>query len=201
MALRYKELFSGNGGWSSNDVPYDIDGYLTEIDTGKIDADYMNSRFEKYLKTLVKPDANPDELQETLDELHKSFASLTREEQKYANIFLHDVQHGNVNLDSGKTLREYITEYQSNAKNYQIHKLSKAFGLDEVKLRAMMDIGLTEANINEYGHFNDLKSTVDKNKAKDYFEKLEGITIPAFKINIKVHNLLQKFIINGGFEI
>ena len=52
LALRYKELYSGSGGGGGGDgVPFEIDGYLTQIDTGVIDADYMNSRFEKYLKT------------------------------------------------------------------------------------------------------------------------------------------------------
>jgi len=64
-----------------------------------------------------------------------------------------------------------------------------------------MSSGLTEANINEYGRFDELKNTVDKDKAKAYFEKLEGTTIPAFKVNIRVHNLLQKFIIEDGFDI
>jgi type I restriction enzyme R subunit len=50
---------------------------------------------------------------------HKSFASLIQEEQKYANIFLNDVQRGEENLREGKVLREYITEYQSHAKKTQ----------------------------------------------------------------------------------
>ena len=36
---------------------------------------------------------------------------------------------------------------------------------------------------------------------KEYFEKLEGVKIPAFKVNIRVQNLLQKFILEDGFEI
>ena len=55
MALvqRYKELSNGNddengnGGSDGDDVPFDLVGYITEIDTGRIDAAYMNSRFEK----------------------------------------------------------------------------------------------------------------------------------------------------------
>ncbi|CAG0983452.1 Type-1 restriction enzyme R protein [Methanosarcinales archaeon] len=201
LALRYKELFSGGGGGGSDDIPFEIDGYLTEIDTGVIDADYMNSRFEKYLKTLIKDDVDSDQLQQTLDELHKSFASLTQEEQKYSNILLHDVQSGNTTLESGKTFKEYITEYQFKAKNAEIYRISQLLGLDETKLRNIMNSGITESNINEYGRFDELKNTVDKNKAKEYFEKLESSTIPPFKINIKVHNLLQKFIIRGGFEL
>ncbi|MEI6140140.1 MAG: HsdR family type I site-specific deoxyribonuclease [Mariniphaga sp.] len=201
LALRYKELFNGGGGGGLVDVPYEIDGYLTQIDTGVIDADYMNSRFEKYLKTLKNEDVDSDKRQYDLDELHKSFASLTQEEQKYANLFLHDIQSGNVVEESDKTFKEYIADYQAKAKNVQIHTLSQLFGLDETKLRNMMNSGTSELNINEYGRFDDLKNTVDKNKARAYFEKLEGTMIPLFKINIKVHNLLQKFIINGGFEM
>ncbi|MFK4474781.1 hypothetical protein ABH897_004549 [Paenibacillus sp. RC73] len=60
---------------------------------------------------------------------------------------------------------------------------------------------VTKASINEFGRFDDLKASVDKAKAKDYFEKLEYAKIPIFKINIKVHNLLQKFILKGRFDI
>ncbi len=201
LALRYKELFNSTGGGDGGDVPYEIEGYLTEIDTDKIDSDYMNSRFDEYIKELKKGSIDAVELQNTLDELYKSFATLTQEEQKYANLFIRDVQAGIAKLESGKTFRDYITEYEFNAKNDQIKKISTLFGLDEPKLRNLMSSGLTEVNINQYGRFDELKNTVDKDKAKEYFEELEGTVIPAFKINIKVHNLLQKFIIEGGFEV
>src|SRR5699024_5274621 len=97
--------------------PFDIDGYLTEIDTGKIDTNYMNSRFEKYLRDLRQENIDPEEIQKTLNELHKSFASLSQEEQKFANIFLHDVERGEAGLVEGKSFRDYITEYQLSAKN------------------------------------------------------------------------------------
>ena len=87
------------------------------------------------------------------------------------------------------------------AKNDQIHKLSITLGLDESKLRKMMDAGIIEKNINEYGRFDDLKSTVDKKRAKAYFEEREGVTIPANKINMKIDALLHDFILSGGFDI
>ncbi|MCT4586427.1 MAG: HsdR family type I site-specific deoxyribonuclease [Carboxylicivirga sp.] len=201
LVQRYKELSGGGGGGGSADIPYDIDTYLTEIDTGKIDADFMNSRFEKYLKTLKQEDADSEQVQKTLDELHKSFASLSQDEQKYANIFIHDVQGGNINIDPTKSFREYVTEYQFNAKNQEIYNISQVLGLNEDKLRDMMNTSISESNINEYGRFDELKGSVDKAKAKVFFEKQEGIKIPPFKVNIRVHNLLKEFIISGGFEI
>ncbi|MBU4440243.1 MAG: type I restriction endonuclease subunit R, partial [Firmicutes bacterium] len=201
LALRYKELFGGEGTEGTEDIPFEIDGYLTEIDTGKIDADYMNSRFEKYLKMLGQEGISEEEIQKTLDDLHKSFATLTQEQQKYANIFLHDVQSRNITMESGKTFREYITEYQFKAKNDQIYHLTQLLGVDEVKLREMMKLSITKSNINEYGRFDKLKETVDQTKAKEYFEKLEGTAIPDFKINIKIYDLLRDFILKGGFDV
>jgi len=46
-----------------------------------------------------------------------------------------------------------------------------------------------------------MKITVDKTKAKTYFEKLEGKTIIPPKVNIKVDKLVRDFIINGGFDL
>ena len=201
LALRYKELFGGDGKEGTEDIPFEIAGYLTEIDTGKIDADYMNSRFVKYLKMLGQVGISEGQIQQTLDDLHKSFATLTQEQQKYANIFLHDVQSRNVVMQSGKTFREYITEYQFKAKNDQIYRLTLLLGLDEVKLRDMMKLSITKSNINEYGRFDKLKDSVDQTKAKEYFEKLAGTVIPDFKINIKIYDLLRDFILRGGFEV
>jgi len=38
----------------------------------------------------------------------------------------------------------------------------------------MRNAGITKKNINEFGHFDYLKETVDKIKAKAYFEKMES---------------------------
>lgn len=178
-------------------VPYEIDSYLTEINTGVIDANYMNSRFSKYLKALQ----DGTETAAVLDELHKSFATLTQEEQKYANIFLHDVQNGDVIVDEGKTLRDYITEYMTSAKNDQIHRFAEALGADETMLRDFMQLRVTEANINEFGRFDHLKATVNRESAKTFLEALEGTAIKPFQINMKVDQILRKFILEGGFDI
>ncbi len=199
LALRYKELFArkqpGDG-----EVPYDLAGYITEIDTGKIDAEYMNSRFEKYLK-LRGEGASEESVEQAKTELHQTFATLTQEEQKYADYFLHDIQRGDAVITEGKTLRDYITEYMARAKDDQIHKIATVLGLDEPKLRDLMELKPNSANLNEFGRYDDLKKTVDKEKAKAYFEKIENTKIIPPKVHIKVDNLLRDFILSGGFEI
>ena len=199
LALRYKELFIEVPTEPGEDSPYDLTGYLTTIDTDEIDADYMNSRFEKYKKALTS--GNAEDIEAAKEELHKTFATLTQEEQKYANIFLHDIQTGDVKAESGKTLRDYINEYMQKAKNDQIHRIAAVLGLDEDMLRNMMALKVDDATINEYGRLDNLTATVDKAKAKAYFEAVEGVKIPMFKVNIKANTLLRTFIISGGYEI
>ena len=200
LAQRYKELFNGNGGSEApGDVPYAIDGNLTEIDTGRIDSEYMDSRFEKYLKALDLGDEL--EKQKTLEDLHRSFAALTQEEQKYAALFLHDIQRGSVAIEAGKTFKDYVIEYQARIKNDQIHKLASVFGLDEAMLRGFMKFRATPSNLNEYGRFDDLIGTVDKKKAKEYIEGVEKTKLKEYKVNIKIDKFLREFIIKGGFDI
>jgi len=202
LLARYKEMFGAPaGGGGLPNVPFEIEPYIVEIDTGKIDADYMNSRFVKYIKSLHQTDITEEQRKAIVNELHKSFSTLTQEEQKFANIFLNDVMSGNAKFTEGKTFRDYITEYLYQAKYGQILKLSSLLGVDKDKLQNLMRANITEANINEYGRFDELKATVDRDKAKAYFEKIEGKSLPPFKISIKIDQLLQDFIMKDGFEL
>ncbi|SFC08115.1 type I restriction endonuclease subunit R [Massilia yuzhufengensis] len=197
LLQRYKELGAGGGG-AGESIPFDINSHITEIDTGKIDADYMNSRFAKYLKELQDGDGPSKEA--TLTELHRSFTSLSQEDQKFAEIFLHDIQRGDAQIDSSRTFRDYLTDYKMAAKDKEVAAIVSAFGLDALKLIALMSTHLTEANLNEYGRFDDLRDTVDQEKAKVYFERLEGHLLPNFKIRIRTAKVLSEFLLHGTVE-
>ena len=159
----------------------------------------MNSRFDKYLKVL---DGDDDEAKEnTLAELHRSFASLSQEEQKSAEIFLRDIHRGDVQIDSTQTFRDYLNDYQAKAQNDEIQTVVQALGIDVDMLTLLMNANATEANLNEYGRFDDLKKTVDKQKAQAYFERLEGTALPVFRVNIKAATLLRRFILDDDFKL
>ena len=193
LLQRYKELAVGGGG--GENIPFEIDSHITEIDTGKIDTDYMNSRFEKYLKVLQSGDEQAKET--TLADLHRSFTSLSQEDQKIAEIFLHDIQRGDLQIDTHRTFRDYLTDYQTQAKNKEIAAIVSYLGLDPTKLIALMNTHVTEANLNEYGRFDNLRETVDQQKAKTYFEDLAGKTLSKSQIKIKTAKLLSDFLLRG----
>lgn len=202
LALRYKELAAEGNSKSADggDVPFDISGYLTEIDTGKIDADYMNSRFDKYIKEL-NTQQDSTNIETTLNELHKSFASLTQSQQKYAKLFLNDYERGDAPLIKGHTFKDYINTYEDNAKNAQLDTVVHALGLDKKLLLALMADHVNDSNLNNFGRFDALKETVDKAKAKAYFEKEDGVTITPFKLNIRIEQFLKPFIFTQTDEL
>ena len=204
LLQRYKELIvpgPGPGPEPPEEPPYDISSYITEIGTGKIDADYINSRFEKYLKLKGRDGESQEIVDSALQEVYKSFAMLSEEEQKYANIFIKDVQMGNVEPEEGKTMKDYIAEYMRRAKDDQIFRFAEQFGLDDTLLREMMSLHLNEENINEFGRFDKLKASANMDKVKEYFETSTGEKLSIFRARSKFDNLLRHFIISNGFDL
>jgi len=198
LLQRYKELGTSGGG-AGESIPFDIDSHITEIDTGKIDADYMNSRFAKYLKELQSGDGLS--MEATLAELHRSFTSLSQEDQKFAEIFLHDIQRGDVQIDPERTFRDYLVDYKARAKNRDFEAIVATLGVDAAKLAVLLNAHVTEVNLNEYGRFDDLRETVDEEKAKAYFDQIEGKPLPMFKIKIRAAKVLTDFLVRGVFSL
>jgi type I restriction enzyme R subunit len=199
LLQRYKELPKDPVD-PERDIPFEIESYITEIKAGTIDVDYMNSRFEKYLKALNTEGTTKEMINETFNELHKSFASLNQEEQKYADVFLHDVENGAVSLVEGKKLRDYITEYQTRAKNDQTNRFASFIGLNAQELSDMMIASVNESNINDYGRLDKLMSSIDLNVAKTFLENRGGTTVPMHKVKIKAYKLVKDFILLGGID-
>ena len=200
LVQRYKELFSGTGtggGGGDVDLPYEIDPHLTEIDTEKIDNDYMNRNFERYIKALAQPNVTEEELNQLLNDLSTSFATLPQEEQKYAEVLLHKIQINDLTLEQGKSFRDYITDFMTSEKDRKVNSLADALGLDKDLLKTLLDLHITEQNIDEFGRFTKLKQSVDRAKAKTYFESKTGETLTGFQVNIQIHATLMCFILTG----
>ena len=185
LLARYKDLFkeSPSNGGGSDDVPFDLGSHINEIETDKIDQNYMNARFEKWLKTI-----GGIEEATALEELHHSFATLSKEDQKFAELFLHDVQSGDIKLDPNLTLSDYITTYKQKDANDKVLKVIKGLGLDGDLLRALLARKYTSENL-DLGRLNNLKATVDREKAKVYFNE-ERI----FYLNIRIDEFLRELI-------
>lgn len=204
LDLRYKELCNAPEGDGDRDTePYffPVDPYLVEMNTGAIDNDYMNSRFEKWRKQLLDPNINAQALDETLAELHRSFAFLPQEEQRYAELFLHDVETGDAVLEEGKTFRDYITQYAQNIKQQKIHAICQALGCSEKLLEEIMQTHTTQANLNAYGRFDDLKESILRESAAEYLAEVYGKPLKSFQVLNRAESILTDFILSDGEKL
>lgn len=185
LLARYKDLFkeSLSGGGGSDDVPFDLRSHINEIETDKIDQNYMNARFEKWLKAIGS-------IEETaaLEELHYSFATLSKEDQRFAELFLHDVQSGDIKLDPNLALSDYITAYKQKDANDKVLKVIKDLGLNGALLLQLLERKYTRENL-DLGKLNALKATVDREKAKVYFNEERMIFL-----NKRIDEFLREFI-------
>ncbi|MBQ7251527.1 MAG: DEAD/DEAH box helicase family protein, partial [Kiritimatiellae bacterium] len=201
LLQRYKELAGGDGGGGGGGgdetPPFDIRPTLVEIDTGMVDSNYMDAKFGKFLRAL----ADGEDATQILADLHRSFATLSQEDQKFAQQVLDDVQNGRLAPDPGKTLSDYITAYEKRAKDDRIHRFAAAFGADEAALRALTDAQPPAGELNAYGRFDALLATVDPAKAAAFFSALEGHPVSPFQANLMTDRYFRKFIAAGGFPV
>mgnify|MGYP003316242341 CR=1 FL=1 len=201
LAMRYKELPAKGptGPVGPQDIPFDIDPYLTEIDVGQINADYMNTKFQKFVKCLSQENVTTSELDAVREELHRTFASLPQEDQKYAEMLLDDLGSGNIQLESGLAIQDYITQYKTKALNRDIDLCVNAFGLNKTLLVDILRSGhVTPGNLDEYGRFKKLMDSVDNGKAKTYLETASGTPLTMFAYRSKITSILSEFLYSGG---
>ena len=197
LLMRYRELFGPIEPGKERDFDYPEDSYITEIGTGKIDADYINSKFQKFIKQLYAEGPGSEQTKAALKELHKTFATLSQKDQRTAIIILHDIQRGALRPEPGKTLHDYINEYQLKELYRQMKILHEATGVDYEKLKDIMTSGVTEDNYNEYERFTELRKSADKTKTITFIEMVEGETVSPPFMMVKWSALLKEFILNA----
>ena len=197
LAQRYKELFVSISDGEKSGIYFDIDSIAIEIDTGKIDSDYLNSNFNKYVKEIQLNGKDSEKAISILEELHKTFAMLSVEDQAVAQTIITDIQCGNLVIVDNKTLKDYINEYKLNKENDLINEFAKNIGIDVNSIKAIIIMRPTSANLNEYGRFDEVLKTMDENIAISYISQLEGKEISKPLAKIKAKNLIRDFILKN----
>ena len=198
LLQRYRELFVHvPGGGERPDFDYPIDTYLTETGTGTIDADYINSKFVKFIKQLYAEGPGSELTKEALKELHKSFASLPQKDQRTAILILHDIQSGDLRLEPGKTIQDYINQYQLKELYEQMKTLAEATGVNLSMLKNIMCAGVTEENLDDFNRFSDLRITIDNGKTKAFLEKVGGKPVASPFVMARWTKVLKDFILNA----
>lgn len=196
--LRYKEL-EKNSGSGPNEAPFDINYALVQKASGRIDYDYLNNNFQKFIRS--QSEGNSEQQERIKNDLHRFFGTLSAEEQRHADMVINDLENGELVVEAGKEFKDYINEYMAMSESNYVMQLEEATGVDTDLLKEMMSVYVSEKNINEFGKFDKLKSTADRQISRDYFEQTLGKKLKPFEVNRNIHDLLQDFILNDGFDV
>ena len=189
---RYKDLF--NGGTNGRDiVTFDIDTHIIEMPSDKIDEDYVDSKFKLYMKDLLGN--NPEAKEKAEIEIHNIFATLPADKQQYADLFLHDIQSGNIMFEEGKSLDEYIAGYMLNELELKILKMSDEFGLDREQLKNLKTLRLNESNIDSFNRYTNLVNTAEIDKVVEHYSKICGSNVSRKDAMQKLNKDLREFLL------
>lgn len=196
LLQRYRELFKHVPGPGGDEDVYQHEAYITETGVGTIDAEYINSKFIKFVKNLYTTGPGSDELKQAQAELHQAFSSLSQRNQRTALTILRDIQSGDLRLVPGMTIYDYINEYQKRECDSQIFTLSEATGLNIEKLGRIIGSDVNEQNIDEHGRFTDLMDGLNGDLGVDFVKKVIGTEVRRMFVKSNVSSIVRRFILD-----
>lgn len=200
LLQRYRELFikTRGGGDDDDDDVYQLEAYITETGAGTIDAEYINSKFIKYLKELYTSGPNSELLKTAQAELHNAFATLSQTDQRTAIRILHDIESGDLRIQKGYTIYDYILEYQKRQCDKQVFTLSEATGMNVFALKELISKDTTEQNINEHGRFEELIKSINREKCIAFLKRVTGREVANRFVISNISNIVRRFILDSA---
>ena len=193
LLKRYQEIRTSGGGNIDEFFYYDLKSNASEANVNLIDEDFVNNRFNLYLKDLTC--GNKIEKEKALTHIHDSFASLSASQQEWAKMFLNDIESGSVNLEPSKNFSEYLYDYEVRERDKLLKVIAERYGLDvnlleELKIRSYVD----SFDLNTNGKYQKLKDTADINKIVAYYSKKTNSSISKKDAYIKFDEDLRNYI-------
>lgn len=171
---------------------YDIGVNLSAIQNEKITAEYLDRKFKIW--TDYRNGKNPIKEREEglLKELEKNLSTLSEDDQNLAREIIRDIETGRLEVEEGKTFRDYIASYGESRKNREIRDPVEKLGVDEEKLR---DLVMNKPKYyKEGGRAVALENSIDDKLARKYYQRVhhrEGTNLQVIRYAKKV---LKEFI-------
>ncbi|MFV8401223.1 type I restriction endonuclease subunit R [Mycoplasma sp. 2634B] len=180
--------------------PYDVDSTIIEMDSVRIDKEYLEEKFANWTSVLKEENVDKTLVANKLQELQSAFATLPQEEQKIARWLIYEIETQKLIPDPNKTFRDYINERKVTTKNQNIHNFALAFGIPETELATYIGYNYDSENYNDFSRFDALVDKVDRNKAKEFLENENQSIINARNLFPKIKLRLKDFVLNKEYE-
>lgn len=199
LVLRYQEIDKGGGGGGEKpDLPFN---YHIIEESFKIDDKYMNQNFGKFIKALFNENTSKEEVKALKASLHKNFAGLPKDRQIIAEMIINDFENGDLEIREGWDFNDYINFYSVSELDKQIAEIVDFTGIDEEKLRELINLNLTESNLNEFGRFDSLVDSADIGLITENLSKVTDKKVRQYRSKIYLDKILRKFLLEEPFNL
>lgn len=171
---------------------YDIGVNLSAIQNEKITAEYLDRKFKIW--TDYRNGKNPikEREEELLKELEKNLSTLSEDDQNLAREIIRDIETGRLEVEEGKTFRDYIASYGESRKNREIRDAAEALGVDEEKLR---DLVMNKPkDYKEGGRAVALENSIDDERARIYYQRVNHREDTNLQVRLYAKKVLKEFI-------
>ena len=116
-------------------------------------------------------------------------------------MIIHDFENGDLEIKEGWDFNDYINDYSVSELDKEISELVDFTGIDEDQLRSMMNLNLTEKNLNEFGRFDALVASADIDLITRNLSTMKGSEVRQFISKIYLDKVLREFLLEGPFSL
>ena len=116
-------------------------------------------------------------------------------------MIIHDFENGDLEIKEGWDFNDYINDYSVSELDKKISELVDFTGIDENQLRSMMNLHLTEKNLNEFGRFDALVASADIDLITRNLSAMKGREARPFESKIYLDKVLREFLLEGPFSL
>ena len=74
-------------------------------------------------------------------------------------------------------------------------------GIDEERLRELINLNLTTSNLDEFGRFESLVDSADVDLVTENLSKVKGKVVQQYRNNIYLDKILRKFLLEEPFNV
>lgn len=205
LTQRYKELRSegnpgpGPGGDPIPSPPFHFDYVLNVQTSEKINKDYLNSNFKRFLIDIRQKNISAEEEEALYQQFHSGFCALSQEEQVYAEIVISQIRRGELQVAPEDQFMGLVYKLKTTKQEENVKNFTEAFDLDDKLVKEAIHNYVPGQILDKGNKLQKIMKSGDPRKIIEFMKaKVKKPTISGVEAATGFKSLLGDFIQSGG---
>ncbi|WP_304424036.1 type I restriction endonuclease subunit R, EcoR124 family [Turicimonas muris] len=203
LTQRYKELRSegtpGPGGDPIPSPPFHFDYVLNVQTSEKINKDYLNSNFKRFLIDIRQKNISVEEEEALYQQFHSGFCALSQEEQVYAEIVISQIRRGELQVAPEDQFMGLVYKLKTTKQEENVKNFTEAFDLDDKLVKEAIHNYVPGQILDKGNKLQKIMKSGNSRKIIEFMKaKVKKPTISGVEAATGFKSLLGDFIQSGG---